>query len=187
MGRFLLRGRQTRRWGLRTRLLTPIVVLVLISVATLGLTSDLSTRALTELLIRQRATSVLEGVAERLQERERVHDLLAELLASDRELSAIVIGSVLGGDALRSVKDQAAELALFHEGRLVSTTVTDSELLATVQEFPPGDGLEPLNAALRRFDTSTCEPRVGPWPTEACSWHSCPSATSKRSPGSETR
>ena len=75
MGRFLLRGRQTRRWGLRTRLLTPIVVLVLISVATLGLTSDLSTRALAELLIRQRATSVLEGVAERLEVQlaERAH------------------------------------------------------------------------------------------------------------------
>ena len=240
MGLFESKGTR-RRWGLRTRLLTPIVVLVLLSVASLGLTSDLSTRALTDLLISQRAATALEGVAERLHEREQTQALLADLLAAERGLPALlergepaeiglalaplsdklglshiavyapdgrealhsglrvdgpelvpliegaraghghtamtvtsdglavwaatsipgprdpaavlVIGTLLGGDTLRAVKDrEAIELAIFHERRLVSSTIADPGLLALLREsFSPG-GPELLNEAFARSD-----------------------------------
>ena len=116
---------KAHRWGLRTRLLTPIVVLVLVSVATLGLTSDLSSRALTELLVNQRAMSVLEGVTERLAERQRVQELLAELLSTEKDLAGPI--EARDGAALAQLLDPLrGKLGL---GRVSIFTADGVELL----------------------------------------------------------
>ncbi|MBI3969375.1 MAG: PAS domain-containing protein, partial [Chloroflexi bacterium] len=243
---------RSRRWGLRARLLTPIISLAAVAVLGVGTVEEVSTRTHAELLVSQRATTVLDGIEERLEEQKRTQESFARLLISEpglataveqsdriglaqilvplraavrieqvtvytgdgRELlrlgdralhggpaplsivntalagliessatagagglevsatapikgasgiaGALVIRSVLDSEALSAKQERATvELAVFHQGRLVATTIDRPGLTRLLGQMPTPDTLDALNrelgplgfrAAARRLD-----------------------------------
>ena len=55
---------------LRTRLLTPIILLVVAGSTSISITQELTARRHIKILVNQRGVTVLEGLAKRLQERQ---------------------------------------------------------------------------------------------------------------------
>ncbi len=78
---------EPRRWGLRTRLLVPIFVLVAMLTTSMAILQGLSVRAQVNLMVDQRARAVLEGITERVQERQRSKHVFAQLLADETGLA----------------------------------------------------------------------------------------------------
>ena len=75
---------------LRTRLLAPIIFLVLIGSASISVIEEIAARRHTEVLVNQRGSTVLEGIAKRLEERQRAKEIFAQLLADQKGLATVV-------------------------------------------------------------------------------------------------
>ncbi len=74
------------RWGIRTRLLVPFAVVVLVIFGgALGL-EEFADQRQAALLVNRRGDSVLQGITRRLQERERAKTVFAQLLAEDERV-----------------------------------------------------------------------------------------------------
>src|ERR1700736_5943733 len=72
--------RAGRGWGLRLRLLGPLLLLLMGAAAGWGLVSDLSTRRQIDVLVDQQGTAVLQGIDLRLRELRQAKELNARLL-----------------------------------------------------------------------------------------------------------
>ncbi|MBI4277292.1 MAG: EAL domain-containing protein [Armatimonadetes bacterium] len=83
-------GAERRAMALRTRLLAPIVALVVIAGAGLGAMEDVLARRQTDLLVNRYGASVLEGIARRVQERRRAKEIFVQLLADQKGLAEAV-------------------------------------------------------------------------------------------------
>lgn len=228
-------------WGLRSRLIVPIFVLVLLATLGLGAAQQFSARRQAELLVSQRGTTVLEEIAQRLQDRQRSREIFAQLLTEQDGLAmaieqgdrvsagrvlvplkvklglerltvysgngqelldlglagdtgvtaplvtpalsgltrsivavgskglevaasapvkgvrgivgALVVDAVLRGDALKAVTARdAVELAVFRDGKLVDTTITQPDLVRLLRESRLTSGkLGRLSQTLTRF------------------------------------
>ncbi|MCC7103573.1 MAG: EAL domain-containing protein [Chloroflexi bacterium] len=86
----MTRGPGQRVLSVRTRLMVPILGLVLLSLVTLILTAEMSSRVLGEFLAGQRAAAVAGGLAERLGERQRADGRLASIIAAQSDVAAAV-------------------------------------------------------------------------------------------------
>ena len=89
--------------GLRARLLTPIVGLVLLAALALTYAADVAARESIDILVRERATTAVRGVAQRLDARRSAEEAIARLAAEqvgvaeafeagDRDTLARVLG-----------------------------------------------------------------------------------------------
>ncbi len=79
-----------RGWGLRARLLGPIIGLALTTAIVLSGIGDFSSRRQAETLVDQRGAVVLQGIADRVEDRRRSKEVFARLLADDpRVISAV--------------------------------------------------------------------------------------------------
>ena len=78
------------RWHLRARLLMPVLILVLSGAISLSLIDHVLARRQVEALVSQRGATVLEGVSQRLEERQRAQALLARVMAAQPGLGALV-------------------------------------------------------------------------------------------------
>src|SRR5581483_11033331 len=78
------------RWHLRARLLMPVLILVLSGAISLSLIDNVLARRQVESLVSQRGATVLEGVTQRLDERQRAQALLARVMAAQPGLAPLV-------------------------------------------------------------------------------------------------
>src|SRR4051812_16631079 len=78
------------RWRLRARLLMPVLILVLSGAISLSLIDHVLASRQVEALVSQRGATVLEGVSQRLEERQRAQALLARVMAAQPGLGALV-------------------------------------------------------------------------------------------------
>jgi signal transduction histidine kinase/ActR/RegA family two-component response regulator len=76
------------QWGLRTRLLLPVALLILLGGGFWGVIGELSARGQMEQLAGRRVTTVLDGIGQRLQERQRAQELFAAVLADQQSVAA---------------------------------------------------------------------------------------------------
>jgi diguanylate cyclase (GGDEF)-like protein/PAS domain S-box-containing protein len=75
--------RSSPRLGLRSRLVLPVLLMVLIAAACLYATEEIAERREAEVLVEQRAQTVLDTVSQRVRERQRAKEVFAHLLAGD--------------------------------------------------------------------------------------------------------
>ncbi|MCL1473440.1 putative bifunctional diguanylate cyclase/phosphodiesterase [Argonema antarcticum] len=80
---------EPRSWGLQARLLVPIS-LVLAAAVSQSIFSNFSIARQAELLVNRRGVTVLEGIANSVQERRKSKEIVAELLASRKDLATAV-------------------------------------------------------------------------------------------------
>ena len=118
-----------RRWGLRTVLVLP-VVLVALAVAASQSFVELSVQAQTASLVAQRGTSVLEGITQRLSERRQSKAIYAQLLANQ----SAVLRHAAEGDMIglaQVLAPQMAQLQLMPNQPAASTGRQYGRILAT--------------------------------------------------------
>lgn len=101
-----------RTWGLRTRLLVPLIVITIGAAGALSSIQDLSTREQSEALMEERGAGALRGIVQQLQERQRSEEIVAQLLAQQRS----VVTAVETGDRVSLAQELAHHAAKLRLG-----------------------------------------------------------------------
>lgn len=85
--------RSARRWSLRSTLLLPIVMLILLALVGLGLINEWISQQQTEALVSQRGQTALVGLTRQIEERLRLQRLYAELVTDQASLYPAVVSN----------------------------------------------------------------------------------------------
>src|SRR2546429_1404853 len=131
-----------RRWGLRTVLVLP-VVLVALAVAASQSFVELSVQAQTASLVAQRGTSVLEGITQRLSERRQSKAIYAQLLANQ----SAVLRYAAEGDKIGLAQVLAPQMAQLELGRIQVNALDGRELLHLGAADDPVNTVSLVNSA----------------------------------------
>ncbi len=139
-----------RRWGLRTVLVLP-VVLVALAVAATQTFIEVSVQAQTANLVAQRGTSVLEGITQRLSERRQSKAIYAQLLANQ----SAVVRYAAEGDRIGLAQVLAPQMAQLELGRIQVNAADGRELLHLGAVGDPVNTVPLVNSAIAGIVQST--------------------------------
>ena len=136
-----------RRWGLKERLLAPIVLLVLLAAFLLVVVGDALAQQQADLVLRVHAGGVVDSIANRVEERQRAQATLVRALARQPDLML----AIASGDTTRAASlARGAEFGLDH----VMAFGRDGQLMTPIAA-PLDTALQPLVASALAGESDT--------------------------------